>query len=331
MKLTLDRLRGRAAQQTLPRWLRFLGVAVLLAALAVVGALIVRNWQAIRAYDWELRWWPLLVALPLYPLTNGLAAYLWTLLLARLGAEVRFGPSLYAFLVSNLARKLPTPVWFLGGRVLLAREQGVPESASSAALVIEQALSLLAAIIVALLAGVVGGVSLVGGLWRWVLIVAAAGCLGFLAWPGLLLRLVNWTMRKLGSAQRVASTAGPRDIVYWLLIDMASWVCGGLVYCCTCLALYAVPLSLWPALISLSALGGAVSFLSLVLPAGLGLREATTAAMLATLLPVPVAVTVPLLSRLWYLVNDLLWAAVAALGHMLVGRRHRKLQNSPNG
>ena len=66
-----------------------------------------------------------------------------------------------------------------------------------------------------------------------------------------------------------------------------------------------------------------------MLPAGLGLREAATAAMLAAIVPVPVAMAAPLLSRLWYLVNELLWAGLVALAHAL--RRHAKAQNNPNG
>ncbi len=312
-------------------WVRALALAVLLAALGAAVWLLVTHWQAVRSYAWTVRWWPLLVALPLYPLAIGLVVYGWVLAARRLGAQVRFGESFYAFALSNLARKLPTPVWFLGGRILLARSQGVPEAISSAALVIEQALMLLASIVVALVAGLVGGVSLTGGVWRWALLTATLACLAMLARPALITRAINAIMRRLGSPQQIDGRVAPADMARWLALFVASGLLSGLAYCCVVLALHPTELALWPALISFSALGSAVSFLSLVLPAGLGLREAATATLLASIVPVPVALAAPILSRLWFLANELLWAAIVTLAKAFGRRSARHRQNSPNG
>jgi len=315
-----DEMAGSRSSLLRSRWLRVIASVVLMAALGIVALLIVRNWQAVRAYNWDLRWWPLLAALPLYPLSSGLAVHVWVSMLRSLGADVYFGESFYALTVSNLARKLPTPLWFFGGRILLSRDQGVPEAASSAGLVLEQMLSLLAAIMVAALAGIVGGVTLTSGALRWALISTAGLCVALLLRPGVLLRAINSIMRRLGSQQRVVSVARPEDMARWLLEYSVAWIVGGIIYCLICLSIYPLPLANWLALISLSALGGAISFLSLVLPAGLGLREAATASMLATFVPVPVAVAVPLISRVWYLANELLWAGVVAVLHTAANR-----------
>jgi len=321
------RSRGAAASP----WLRALAVVLLVAALGVASWLVAANWQALRSHAWTLRWWPLLIAMPLYPLAIGLVVQGWVLNLRRLGATAAFWDCFYTFALSNLARKLPTPVWFVGGRILLSRAHGVTEAISSAALVLEQALLLLASVLVALVMGLLGGVSLVTGGWRWAMLAGALVCLGLVAWPGLVTRAVNGIMRRLGSQQRIGGQLAPADMARSLTLFVASGLVSGLAYCCVALALYPIDLALWPALISFSAVGSAISFLSLVLPAGLGLREAATAAMLASIVPVPVALAAPILSRLWLLLNELLWAALVLAIRALTRWLAHRGSNHPNG
>ncbi len=79
-------------------------------------------------------------------------------------------------------------------------------------------------------------------------------------------------------------------VIGWLLYAVSTWYFAR--------ALYPVPLDgLWQCLFALT-VGGVVSLLVIVVPVGLGVREATMSLLLVGLLPLSLAVVVSIVTRL---------------------------------
>ena len=118
-------------------------------ALAIFGFLIftvVSQWTEIReqGVEFSLVW--LIPALLMMVGYYTLAAWLWGVILARLGSPVSFGEAQRIWALPLLVRYIPGSVLFVLARILLAERVGVPRRVATAGIVYEMALSIAAAL-----------------------------------------------------------------------------------------------------------------------------------------------------------------------------------------
>jgi uncharacterized membrane protein YbhN (UPF0104 family) len=117
------------------RWL--IQPLLILVPLVLLGRHYVVNWQALRAYDWQLDLpraglglFLLLVAFALLPLA-------FQQILAGLGQPIRYTHAYYGFYISQLAKYLPGRVWVVPGRALALKPYGVDAVSSSFGMLVE--------------------------------------------------------------------------------------------------------------------------------------------------------------------------------------------------
>jgi uncharacterized membrane protein YbhN (UPF0104 family) len=102
-----------------------------------------------------------------------------------------------------------------------------------------------------------------------------------------------------------------RDLVALLPGYVAVWlIYGGSVYLLTA-SVYPVSLDALPTLTGMYALAWVLGFLSFITPSGLGVREGILSYMLSFVVPVPVAMLLALLLRVWMTAGELLSTAGA--------------------
>ena len=114
--------------------------AVAVASAALVAVAVYRNWDALRSYPWRLDARMAIAALLLYPIAAGIPALVWGGILRQLGAHHDYRQDVRIFFTTSLARRLPTPLWFLAGRTYLCHEIGVPMATTYLATAIESVL-----------------------------------------------------------------------------------------------------------------------------------------------------------------------------------------------
>lgn len=305
---TTERL-ARAAVRRLSRLLVWI---ILLASLALLGYGLVANWRELKAYSWHIEGWPLALAWLLFAVTLGIVIFIWRYILHRLGGNSTWRQDARIYCAANLAQRLPTPIWFLAGRVLMTSEIGIPKRISSLAVLLEW------------VAGFVGGLVTIlallpfegaGSLMRpyaWALLLAASACLIITLQPRILLRLAVWVAARLGHAQEALPAISHRQMLTWASLWIAPWLVSGAMFCFLARAVYPPAWAHWPSLMLIWVAGGVVSRLSAFVPGGLLLREFTIAMMLSTLVPTSIAVVIALVARLWVAANDLFWFLVTA-------------------
>ena len=127
------------------------------ASLAALAYGVIKNWQELVTYQWDLTYWPIPVALLLYGIDLGLAVIVWGGIVRGLGGQSRWMQDLRIYCASNLARRLPTPLWFMLGRVYLYEELGVSKTISSLATVVEGVLILFSGLVTLLVLLPLGG------------------------------------------------------------------------------------------------------------------------------------------------------------------------------
>jgi glycosyltransferase 2 family protein len=246
-------------------------------ALLIFGFLILtvaQQWGELqnKGVRFDLIW--LLPAFGVLLLYYALGAIGWDLLLRLLGyrlspvrAQVAFGQPL-------LARYVPGSVLYVLARVLLSEREGVPRRLTVASIVYEQALSMAAAMAVASYF-LIDHPDLQGDAWRWgVLIVVPAAIL--LLHPRVFGPLANRVLAAFGRDPL------PATIPLWGILAMlayytATWAIAGVGVFFVARSVHDFPISELAAVGSAQAFGYVAALVTLVAPAGLGVRDAAFA------------------------------------------------------
>jgi len=282
----------------------FISGVVVVACLSFLGYRLYTNWGVLSTYSWEIRTLPLALSFSVYTLELGLATLGWNSIMARLTGLAEFRKNLKIYWSANLGKLLPGTVWYIGGRAYLYEQEGVAKTLTAMNSVLELLLLVLGGAVVTLLFLPFLAVS------KWLenpLALAAIVPLGLLLVHPWSIRCI-W--RRVGQAETLKSLRW-RDTLAWLAIYTGVWIGGGLVLFCSVNVFYPLPLARLPQIISVWALSELTTYVSLVSPGGLGLREVALSILLGYYVPAPIAVVIALAVRIGLIAYEAFWAVIA--------------------
>jgi uncharacterized membrane protein YbhN (UPF0104 family) len=287
------------------RWITVAALAVVAVFFAVTLA---ARWREVISLKWQPRPGVFALACVLLAVSYALVACVWGFALRRAaGTPVRAGARIW--FLSNLARYVPGNVWSFVGAAELARREGVARPVTLAVMAYTQVLS----VGVALLAGLpvllaewarLGRPALLGA----VAVAVVAGVAA--AFRRQLLALARRRLPGLGGADLVPA---PGTIALLVIGYAAYWAVTGLAFAALVASAYRLSPGDVPLVVAAYAAAYAVGFLSLLTPAGLGVREGVLVVALSPVLPAGPALVVALVSRVWMMVAELAGAGVAQL------------------
>lgn len=271
---------------------------------------VVRGWDTVRAFDWNLNPGWLAVGLLTLVVFYLASAVGYAEIIARLHPE---GPPRAVvadiWARSLLGRYVPGNVLMVAGRVVLGAEAGVPRRTSLAATVYEQVLALAVASVGGVIAVAVHG-EIGGGAPVW--LVALVPLLLVPLHPRVFRPLTAWALAR-AKREPLAGVLEARAVA-----SLVAW------YAVTAVIL---ALGIWALVRSAAGpgAGGAVlvgggfllaftvSMLAFIFPSGLGVREGAFALVLAVNLPDEVAIAVAVGVRLVLTAVELSFIGAAAL------------------
>ncbi len=291
-----------------------------LVLVAVVWALA-RNWSEVSQELRRMSWPAVLLALVLTLGAPVCTLVGWRILLADLGTSLPVAPAASVFFVGQLGKYVPGSVWTVFAQAEMGAKLHVPRRRMA----VTGLLSILLAILVGSLLGVVALPRLLARgsspVTLWVL-VAAALLGGVVLWPRLLNALLARGLRLL-RREPLEHELGGRAVLATCLWFAGAWVSAGLgvAVLVRSLAPGASASDLVVGVVCGFALASAVGQLSVLVPAGVGVRDGVLALLLVTFMPVSAATAVVVVARFLAVVSDLL---VAGAGWAW-GRRHHLL------
>ncbi len=308
-----------AARQQSRLWRVLLMGALVVPALAVIAYQTWRNWEQLRSYTWEVRPGLWAVGFGAYSVALLCELVAWNVLMGRLGGVRHFRTNGRLYCVSNLSKRLPGVVWYLAGRAMLYREEGVPAAVALSGSALELALVAATGPIAYFLAlpwAAVSGFQGTGAAVRppgWMLPAAIAALVlgGVVLQPPIFNRVAAFFLRRMGSPTRVA--VGYRDILPLVPLYLVAWAMGGVLLYVVARSLYPLPLGALSATLGLWAVSGTLTLLISIFLFGTGVREVTLSFLLMWLMPQPLPVVVALLFGLIVTLAELAWTAAFAL------------------
>lgn len=288
----------------------FVGAAVLTAGLAIVSGW--GSWTALRdqarEFAWDLHWGWLGAAFAAAVAALLVTARLWVWVLRRAGGKLATGEGVAAWMGSNLGRYLPGKIWQLTGIAAYLRVRGESGAAGLGASLALQAVVLASGVAVGL---ATLGMTALGGAEPWVL--ALGGLVVVVALHPATLRLLMRTGARLLGEPPPGGSLGPRDLALAGLGTLVVWGLYGIGFW----ALYrGLTPTAGPGLVASTGMFAAayvVGYLVLIAPGGLVVREGAVAALLGSVVGVPLgaAAGIAVAARVWTTVAELAAFAIA--------------------
>jgi uncharacterized membrane protein YbhN (UPF0104 family) len=303
------RTRGRA------RWL----TAAVLTVVAVFFAVtLAARWREVISLKWQPRPGLFVLACVLLAVSYALVACIWGLALRRAaGTPLLTGVRIW--FLSNLARYVPGNLWSYVGAVELARREGVERSRTLAVMALTQVLS----VAVALLAGLPVLLAEWARLGRPALLGAVAVAVVAAVAAAFRRQLLGLARRRVPGLDAGGLVPSPGTVALLTVGYAAYWAVTGLAFAALVASAYRLPVGDVPLVVAAYAAAYAIGFLSLLTPAGLGVREGVLVVALAPVLPAGPALVVALVSRAWTMVAELAGAGIAQLA-AVSGRGRRR-------
>lgn len=310
---------GGGARTTRQRAVDLLRVGFLVVILLVVAVALWTNWEAVRS-DLGRLGAPTLAAATLLALLSPFLTVLgWRVLLADLGSRLHIAPASGVFFVGQLGKYLPGSVWSVVVQTEMAARLGVPRRRT--------AVCGLLCIGLSALTGMIAGLPALPTLltrgevdvpwWSVPLVIAV---LLPLLWPPLLnlgIRRALVVLRRPPLEHDLGPAAVARSSVWFT----SSWLVGGLSV--WVLARELAPGDADPSRLLLVAVSGyllaaGIGMFSIVVPAGVGVRDGVMVLLLATQMSFSAAAAVVVVARFLTVLGDVVWAAAG----WLWGRSH---------
>ncbi|OHB72535.1 MAG: hypothetical protein A2W23_03560 [Planctomycetes bacterium RBG_16_43_13] len=302
---------------------RTIGVIIAVVIFYFIGKMAYREWDKISGYDWSpsLPWFIASIFLLLCVYLMG--AYGWTLVLRMLGTRIAGTKGISIMLLSLYGRYVPGGVWAVLGRVYLCRLEGIPDSRSGMSILLEQSYQIVSA-------GLVFAISLLfwadtGSVLRLLPLVFIMPFFVAFLHPKPFLKIVNPVLSRLGRGAINFSLSFNKMLIlagYYLIY----WIVTGIAFFFFIRAFYPLDIHNIPVLIGIFAISFAAGYLAFFTPAGLGVREGALTFLLSLFIPMPIAIGVSLLSRLW-----LISVEIVILVIFLINRETRKMAKTALG
>lgn len=279
---------------------RAAAVMVLGASLLFLGYSVYANWQQLRDYHWHFNY--------LYLFLAAVALFLafisnvggWALIIRHMGGPRSLRKNVAIYCLAAHGKRLPGFVWYVAGRVYLYEREDI-----SASVIVQGSLW-------ELILQILSGLVLYAILWPLYSEVRHTpfDYLPLVAIPVFFLTLFpfvfQWLLRwlKRGQPEVPIIQVGWRTKVLWFSVYLLGWLAGGAILYFLAGAVSAVSVSLLPACWGFVALSGVISALTFFLPGGVGAREVSLSLLLSYYIPLPVAVALSVLFRVWILVGE---------------------------
>lgn len=289
------------------------------AAAAGLGLAIWTKRDAVAAFDWTVSWWMLALAVLLFAAVPLVQAVAFCLVLRALGARPPMREGVLVWTRGFILRYAPTGALGYAYRARARERLNATAAQVWVASAYEQLVALIAGAIVA-----AGAFLLATGAAPLAPVVAAAAAvaIGVALRPRFAGRFVRPILRRRGI--EAPEPLRGRTLAALVAFNALAWIPAGAG---TWLVVHALaggetPSALW--LTGAYATAWLLGFLVPLLPAGLGVRDATFASFLSAALPGGVATALALGLRLVGIAGELLCAGVVELAYLAGASRSRK-------
>lgn len=228
-----------------------------------------------------------------------LGTYTWKKNLSILKEDIGFFCALRINALSTIPKYAPGKVWGIIGKVYLARREGISEHTCVITISLETILTILGGVILFLITGA----SVLKGVTYTYYLLLVPVCL-VMTYPRILIAITNFFL-KLFKRPLIDFMPTYIQILELLLLYTLSWVLQGVGIYFLIKSFYPLTINHLFVVAGLQAFSWVVGFVSIITPAGLGVKEGVFSYFLGFIVPSGIAVLIALLVRIWGTIGEI--------------------------
>lgn len=226
----------------------------------------------------------------------------WSSIVAELGSMVPYSKAFWIVSTSQIAKYVPGGIWYTVGRVYLARTEKVKEEIGILSVVFETFLLMLTNLIIFLISiNFISGETYLSPFLSVAFIIVIL----ILLYPPLLNMLLNLGLRML-KKPAVKLHARYLSILRISMYFFMLWLAQIAGYYFLINSLYPMGIAQLPNLTAAYTLSWITGFIVLFAPGGLGVREGMMTLLLSSILPLPLAIAISFITRVWITIFEVL-------------------------
>lgn len=287
---------------------KWVGRILTIAAIAYVVLLLAVSWPEIQAINWQNYILVIVIACFIYLISLMLQLFVWLRLISQHHKISWYDVEIYTRTI--MLRQLPGGVWhWLGRSTIYQSSTTISAKTILYANMLDWCLILITAF------GVYG-------LFATELSIPIRGVLLALSVVLILFISQSWFARKQKGQQIIEG-------LFLSMAYMGSWIMGGLILYLLITNNPESQITL-PTAITIWAVAGGISSITIIAPSGFGIRELSLTFLLQPFVSVPVAIILALLLRLIFTFADFVWGSLGWLiSREISNRKGHKLPQSP--
>jgi hypothetical protein len=235
---------------------------------------VIDQWSEIQSEGVHFHVGWLIPSLAILPLFYVFSALGWDFILRFLGYRIGLGRAQVAWGQPLLARYVPGSVLYVLGRVLLSERAGIPRRITIASIVYEQAISATSAVVIAAYF-IIHHPDLQGQPLRWAVVLLIPAAIVLLH-PRVFGPLANRALKAFGR-EPLPGVISLRGVLTLLAFYSLNWVVVSFGIYCVARSVTSVPFDDVLLVGSAQAIGYFAALVTVVAPAGLGVRDAAFA------------------------------------------------------
>ncbi len=268
---------------------------------------VYKNWDSLREYDWKFNYFYLISSFIVLVVYYFLIFFGWHIILKKLKVKIKFFQTIKIRAISELGRYMPGKVWHLLGRVYFTKRMGLSTIKIVTSFGLELASSIIAGLMVFLIFfPFFIKTDLTINFLPFLIIGIPLGLICI--HPKILNSILNFGL-KIIKKQRINIELKYKDMLMLVLMYCSFWLVVGFGFFLLINSIYSIQFSKIFIVVSIYAIGWVIGFLSLITPGGIGVREGVLAGLLALYMPLPIAIIISFVSRIWSIAVELLLAA----------------------
>jgi len=237
----------------------------------------------------------------------------WQKIMQALGAPITIAQSVWMIATTQIGKYVPGKVWYMVGRVYVGKKARIEGKSLALSMVLEACLLHVTGGIIFLIATVIAGYYKIGWLITAIVLIIAAI---FILHPKILGPVANFFLRLLKKPQ-ITSTLTYGQIVQISVYFFILWIGQVIGFYFLVSSIYPIPFFRIPNLASAYTLAWISGSVAIFAPGGLGVREGVMTLMLSPILPVPLAIAISFIARVWISVFE----AVVFFVGLIIQRR----------
>jgi uncharacterized membrane protein YbhN (UPF0104 family) len=291
------------------------GILIMSLIFVFLGKQLHSNWNLALSYNWDLYIHVLIASFFIFLVARILRSLTWKISLSLIDEEISLWDSCEIISLSELAKYVPGKVWNLLGNVYLAKKKNISQVKAFTSQILLAMVLVLSGLLIFSVFLLFNFKLFNSNLHNIYLILIIIPIVIFSLHPKTVNTCIQYVLKKTGKYDTPIKFSF-NNLLLLLFCSIILWFFYGLWFYIFTKSIFPLTNVQFPIFMSIYAISWTLGFLAIIVPSGLGIREGVLTYLLGFFMPIPMALAISILSRIWLIICDLLCAFIAMMRRM---------------